>query len=253
LPAWHVGQLQLLLGEPEAAVASLRAAVGRADELGVGWMRPLTRVDLARALHRLDKAAEASAVLSEGEELAERYGMAIAVAPLARARAELEGRPLEPAVRAQGRARPIRALAARSGRRALATMARGLDDAELESRFADPRRQRSLLRAMLRGFQPAQAAGFEGIVAYELEPLAIAPPADAPWRWAMAIDSRAGHAQLVEPAPLDAAATVHFGLADWVRVTAGIENPLAAMFSGRCRVEGDVEVAMRLEPMFSGS
>ena len=252
LPAWHIGQLQLVLGEPGKAVSSLQAAVDRADQLGTCWMSLLVRVDLARALHRLGKTAEASTVLAEADELTERYGMACAVVPAARARAELDGRTAQPAARAQERARPIRALAARGGRRALASMARGLDDAELESRFVDPRRQRSLLRAMLRGFQPAQAAGFEGIVAYELEPFAIEPPADAPWRWAMAIDSRAGHAHLVEPAPLDAAATVHFGLADWVRVTAGIENPLAAMFSGRCRVEGDVEVAMRLEPMFGG-
>ncbi len=252
LPTWHLGQLQLVLGEPGKAAVSLRAAVSRADQLGIGWMRPLARVDLALALHRLDRTAEASAVLAESEGLAERYGMAISVVPASRARAEIEGRPVNPVGRPQERPRPIRALAARGGRRALASMARGLNDTELESRFIDPRRQRSLLRAMLRGFQPSQAGGFEGIVAYELEPLAIEPPADAPWRWAMAIDSRAGHVHLVEPAPLNAAATVHFGLADWVRVTAGIENPLAAMFSGRCRVEGDVEIAMRLEPMFGG-
>jgi class 3 adenylate cyclase/ATP/maltotriose-dependent transcriptional regulator MalT len=252
LPGWHIGQLRLLRGEIDEAVAALRAAIDRADELGVGWIRTLARVDMARAFHRRGDTTEALAALAEAEELTERHGMRIAVVPAARVRAELEGRPAEPVARAQERARPIRALAARGGRRALASMARGLDDAELENRFADPRRQRSLLRAMLRGFQPAQADGFRGVVAYELEPLAVEPPADAPWRWALEIDSRAGHAHLVEPAPLDAAATVHFGLADWVRVTAGIENPLAAMFSGRCRVEGDVEIAMRLEPMFGG-
>jgi len=40
------------------------------------------------------------------------------------------------------------------------------------------------------------------------------------------------------PAPLDAALTVHIGLADWVRVTAGIEDALAVMVAGRCSIEG---------------
>lgn len=46
--------------------------------------------------------------------------------------------------------------------------------------------------------------------------------------------------------------TVHFALADWVRVLVGIEKPLAAMVAGRCRVEGDVAVAVLLEGMFGG-
>jgi hypothetical protein len=129
-------------------------------------------------------------------------------------------------------------------------MARGLDDADLERRFAEPRRQRALLKAMARGFQPAQAGGFNGVIAYELEPFAIEPPPDAPWRWAVEVDSGAGHARLLEPAPLDAAVTIHFGLADWVRVTAGMEDPLTAMVAGRCSVEGDVTVAVHLEAMF---
>lgn len=55
---------------------------------------------------------------------------------------------------------------------------------------------------------------------------------------------------VVEPAPLDATVTIHFGLADWVRVIAGEEDPLTAMAAGRCRVEGDLFVASLLEPMF---
>ncbi len=104
-------------------------------------------------------------------------------------------------------------------------MVGGLSDADLERRFADPRRQRALVRHVARGFQPARAGGFNGTIAYELEPFAIEPPPDSPWRWAIEVDSRAGRARLIEPAPLDAAVTVHFGLADWVRVLAGIEIP----------------------------
>ena len=45
---------------------------------------------------------------------------------------------------------------------------------------------------MTRGFQPAHAAGLRGVVAYELEPFAIEPPPDAPWRWAIEVDSAPG-------------------------------------------------------------
>jgi putative sterol carrier protein len=46
--------------------------------------------------------------------------------------------------------------------------------------------------------------------------------------------------------------TIYIGLADWVRVTAGLQDPLSAMLAGRCGVEGDVTVAARLEMMFGG-
>jgi hypothetical protein len=77
-----------------------------------------------------------------------------------------------------------------------------------------------------------------------LEPFAIEAPPDAPWRWAIELDGPAGRA------PLDAAVTIHIGLADWVRTTAGLQNALHAMVAGRCSVEGDVRVAARLESIF---
>jgi putative sterol carrier protein len=90
------------------------------------------------------------------------------------------------------------------------------------------------------------------VIAYELEPFAIEPPPEAPWRWAIEVDSRAGRARLLDSAPLDAAVTIHMGLAEWVRVVAGLEDALTAMVAGRCSVEGDAVLAMRLEDMFGG-
>jgi hypothetical protein len=146
--------------------------------------------------------------------------------------------------------RPVRALAARTGRRALAAMVRGQDDESIERRFAEPRRQRALLRATARGFQPAHAEGFCGVIAYELEPFAIEPPPEAPWRWAIEVDSVGGRARLLEPPPPQAAVTIHAGLAEWVRVSAGVEDPFTAMAGGRFSIEGDVLLAARLEAMF---
>ncbi len=102
---------------------------------------------------------------------------------------------------------------------------------------------------MARGFQPGLADGFEGVIAYELEPFAVEAPPDAPWRWAIQV--RGGHARVLDLAPLDAAVTIHFGLADWVRVLAGVQDPITSMTEGRCRVEGDLMLAARIEPMFS--
>ena len=129
-------------------------------------------------------------------------------------------------------------------------MVRGQDDESLERRFAEPRRQRALLRATARGFQPAHAEGFCGVVAYELQPFAIEPPPEAPWRWAIEVDSVRGRARLLEPAPAEAAVTIHAGLAEWVRVSAGVEDPFTAMAGGRFSIEGDVLLAARLEAMF---
>jgi eukaryotic-like serine/threonine-protein kinase len=253
LPQWHIGRLELLAGHVEAAIEELRVAVARADQLEIVWQRGWVRVDLARALHRHGRDDEAEATLADAEAIAERFGLGWVDKCAAQARAELEGRELPLAKPSAGRNRPIRGLATRGGRRALSTMTRGLDDAGLERRFADPRRQRALLKAMARSFQPAQAGGFSGTIAYEIEPYAIAAPHDAPWRWAIEVDSRAGIARLREPAPLDAATTIHFGLSDWVRVVTGQQDGLATMVAGRCSVEGDVVLAVRLEAMFGAA
>jgi class 3 adenylate cyclase/tetratricopeptide (TPR) repeat protein len=257
LPEWHIGRLEILAGRPDAAVGELRPALERADEMGAVWPIACMRVDLAIALHRRGgptDAVEANAVLAEAEELAERHGVRWADRLVAEARAEIEGRPPPPAEEVgDERSRRLRALASRGGRRALTAMVQGLDDAEIERRFAEPRRQRTLVRAMARGFQPAKAAGFSGAIAYELEPFAIEPPPGAPWRWAIEVDSDRGRARLLEPAPLDAAVTVHFGLADWVQIAAGLQDPFTSIVAGRCSVEGDVRLAIRLEAMFGGS
>jgi len=249
-PEWYIGRLELLADRPDAAIKELRRAIDRVDACKIVWASAMVRVDLARALHRRGDPEQAEAVLSEAESLATRYGIGWATASAAEARAEIEGR--EPVMRtpAVGRLRPVRAIAARRGRQALAAMVRNLDDAELERRFAEPRRQRALVKALARSFQPAGANGFNGVIAYELEPYAIEPPADAPWRWAIEIDSDAGHARLLEPAPLDASVTIHVGLAEWLRVMAGLEDALTAMVAGRSSVEGDVVVAVRQEAMF---
>ena len=165
LPEWLIGRLQTVLGRHDEAVRELRRAVELADELELAWARAWIRVDLAVALHRRggpEDAVEVEAVRREGEALAERYGVGWARRCAAELGAEIDGRPSPPAAAGEERSRPLRALATRGGRRALAAMARGHDDAELERRFLEPRRQRALVSAMARGFQPGWRAGSRG-------------------------------------------------------------------------------------------
>lgn len=250
LPEAYIGRLELLAGNVDEAVEELRAAVALAEDYGLIWAQGWVRADLAGALHRSGETDEALRLLGEAEAIAAKHGVGWASRQAARVRAEIEGLPDAGVTHTAERSKPVRALAARGGRRAFAAMVRDRDEAEVERRLADPRRQRALLRAMARSFQPAQAAGFKGTIVFELAPYAIASPPDAPWRWAIEADASAGRARLVEPAPLDPTVTIHFGLADWGRVMAGLEDSLSAMVGGRCVVEGDVSVAARLEPMF---
>ena len=251
LPEWLLGRLELTAGRPAVAVGELRAAVARADAIELLTMRGWARADLAVALHRCGEEEHARATLAEAEALAGRSGLGWIAHQIEIVRAELEGRAAVPMEHVVARPRALRAITARTGRRTLAAMVRGLDDAALERRFAEPHRQRALLRAQARAFQPSEAGDLRAVVAFELDPFAIEAP-DAPWRWALELDGPAGHARLVEPAPLDATVTLHFGLADWVRTTAGLQSPLHAMVAGRCSVEGDVRVAARLESLFGG-
>jgi class 3 adenylate cyclase len=252
LPEAIIGRLELLAGRTGAAVEELRAAVAKADALELVWASAWHRVDLATALHRSGDKAHALATLEEGEAIAMRHGVGWASKCAAEARAEIEGRERLATTGTAERSKPIRALATRGGRRALAAIAGDLDDEAIERRFLEPRRQRALMKTLARGFQPAHAAGFSGVIAYELEPLAIEPRPDSPWRWAIEVDADSGRARLLEPAPLNAAVTLRLGLADWVRVLTGSQNALAIMAAGRCSVEGDVLVAARLEAMFGG-
>jgi hypothetical protein len=247
-PAEHaIGVLDLLAGREDDAVVELYAAVERLDAQARPLIGAWSRQALAQALHANGEPDEARRVVAESIDLAQQSGFGFFVQTGRRLEAEFDGRP--PATPPEpARTKPLRSLAARSGRRALAALVRNQDDAALETRFASARRQRGLLRAMARGFQPEQALGFTGVIAYELEPFEIAAPPEAPWRWTIAIDGRT--ARLVEPAPLDADITIHFGLADWVRVLAGELQPVTSMAAGRCRVEGDIVTASRLEAIF---
>jgi len=93
-PEWHIGRLELLLGNAEAAVVELRVAVARTETLNLVLLQAWSQIDLAVALHRRAGAGdreEARAILTEAEARAERNGMKWVVAQAEMARAELDG------------------------------------------------------------------------------------------------------------------------------------------------------------------
>jgi class 3 adenylate cyclase len=255
LPAeFGLGLLSLLDGDHDAALRDLDSALERLDALENRIGEVWCQLSRAQALHRRgrpDDPAAARATLTTAIEQATRFGIDAVTDDIARVRAELEGRRLPERRDDRAQIRPARALQARTGRRAFAALVRDQDDETLERRFAIPRRQRALLRAMVHGYQPDHARGYHGAtIVYSLEPYAIDPPSDAPWRWAIRLGERT--ARLLDTAPVDPDVTIEFGLADWIRVMAGLQTPLTSMSAGRCRIDGDAQLAIRQETMFTG-
>ena len=246
-----LGVLDLIDGDHDAAVRELEAALVALDANECRLMEPRVQLYRAQALLRRGDREEAEAALAAATVQSRALGLGWLSIEIARVRAELDGRPVPSRGTGIAPVRPGRALQARTGRRALAALVRHQDDAALERRFASPRRQRGLLRAMARGYQPEYASNHHGaVIVYTLEAYAIEAPPDAPWRWAIELGEHT--ARVLDSAPLQSDVSVEFGLADWVRIMAGLQTPITSMAAGRCRIEGDALLALRLEGMFTG-
>jgi putative sterol carrier protein len=129
--------------------------------------------------------------------------------------------------------------------RLLARLVQEADDAAVERRFSSALVQRALFGAMARAYEPDAAGGFEGALCYELSrPLS----AGTTICWTIEIlDGRAIARR--GPAP-EAALTLRFRLADFVRIAAGTLDPAAPLLADRASFEGDFALAARLPEMF---
>ena len=127
----------------------------------------------------------------------------------------------------------------------LARLVTGASDAALERRFGASVVQRALFAGMARSFEPDAAAGFQGHVVYEL-----ARPATGaePTRWTIEVTD--GHASARSGGVTDPALTVHFRLADFIRIAAGTLDPAVPLLEDRASFEGDFTLAVRLPEMF---
>ncbi len=210
----------------------------------------MPRFEQGRAEREADKAARLAAPIGAAlarREPPRRLGTPYVLdeqAELARAR-RARRRPLGP--------RQISELALTQARRAgreravklLARMIDGADDAEIERRFGSRWAQRAMFSGMARAFEPDAAAGFQGTLVYEL-----ARPAthSTPTRWTIEVLN--GDAAARPGADPDPALTVHFTLADFVRIAAGTMDPAVPLMEARASFEGDFALAARLPEMF---
>ena len=69
-----------------------------------------------------------------------------------------------------------------------------------------------------------------------------------PTRWTIEVTD--GHASARSGSVSDPALTVHFHLADFVRIAAGTLDPAVPLLEDRASFEGDFTLAVRLPEMF---
>jgi hypothetical protein len=129
--------------------------------------------------------------------------------------------------------------------RLLARLVDGAGDEAVERRFGTGVAQRAMFAGMTRAFEPGAAGGFQGAIVY-----ALARPATGgePQSWTVEILD--GHASARPGVAGDAALTVRFNLADFVRIAAGTLDPAVPLLENRGSFEGDFDLAVKLPEMF---
>ena len=220
----HICEALELFGErviPEFAAEREERERVKAERLAPATELALARRDPAREAppdYRIDEPAEV-----------ER----------ARRRVSLPPRKLMAAARSQAR-RTVR----RRGERTLARLIRARSDRQVELLIGNSLARRALFTGMALSFRPRMAFGFEGEIEYELTESGNRRAAD---RWT--IEVRNSRARARRGPARDPAVSLSVGSAALLRLAAGA-NPGAVLLDGRVRVEGDLNVAMRLPEMF---
>jgi alkanesulfonate monooxygenase SsuD/methylene tetrahydromethanopterin reductase-like flavin-dependent oxidoreductase (luciferase family) len=137
-----------------------------------------------------------------------------------------------------------------ASQRALERVVRDASPEQLERRFASPLVQRALFEGMARSFDPRFAAGFEGVVEYELTYPAAGRPADT---WRIVVEGgRARAVQGADGGGGEPAVRLRVPASDFARIAADLTSPATVVLQGRLAIEGDFGVAARLSEMFGG-
>ncbi|HSD80573.1 MAG TPA: SCP2 sterol-binding domain-containing protein [Solirubrobacteraceae bacterium] len=130
-------------------------------------------------------------------------------------------------------------------RAALASFVRRSGDRRLERTVASGPALAVLLRAGAARFDPAAAQGFSGDLQLDLRSAAGGVRA-----WTIAISGR--RARVRRGTAAEPAVVIRLARADLARLAAGELDVGRALLAGRLDVEGDLETAMRIGPMFGG-
>ncbi len=130
--------------------------------------------------------------------------------------------------------------------RALAAVLGGRSDGQIERLLMPAAAQRLLLWGVAASYDETVVPGFTGVLAFRL----LRPQTGSePLEWLITItDSGAkGSAGVPVGTP---SASIRMPLADFVRLTLGLEDPAEAMLGGRATLHGDIQVISRLAEMF---
>jgi len=122
---------------------------------------------------------------------------------------------------------------------------KGKNDQQLERIMGHKFMLSRIFRAMEKQFQPARAAGFEGVIQYVL----TTSRGEFPW----AIDVHDGKATVAPTRTSSPAVTLTLSVPTFARMLSGDVEPGRAWLEGQVQIDGDLPVAARLGDMFGRS
>jgi alkanesulfonate monooxygenase SsuD/methylene tetrahydromethanopterin reductase-like flavin-dependent oxidoreductase (luciferase family)/putative sterol carrier protein len=235
----------------EQGLGSLRGAIGTPDQVGE-LLRRYEAAGVDQVMFVMQAGRTRHEHICEALEL---FGAEVAPEFAARAdaadaaREERLGEAMRAALARRAPARaldevaPVAPLASgTAGRRTLAdvpaAVVRRIPDSALERTVGSDVALRILFTGMARRFRPERAAGFQGELQYVL----------GSKTWTVVVDG--DRARAVRGPARAPALTVRIAPADIARIAAGELDLGSALFDGRLGLDGDLELATRLGPMF---
>ncbi|MEA2445960.1 MAG: hypothetical protein QOJ12_3252 [Thermoleophilales bacterium] len=131
----------------------------------------------------------------------------------------------------------------RAGEAAFAALVRGRSDAQLDRFMGSEPALRLFFKAMEQAFVPSAAGGFQGAIQYELS-----TARGGTRRWALVVHD--GHAHAVRGAQAEPALTLRASVPLFMRIAAGESSAPKAILDGDLQLEGDFQLAARMDAMF---
>jgi len=121
----------------------------------------------------------------------------------------------------------------------------GVSDTRLEQIFGSSQAQRAALAMMTRHFDPSRAAGFDGVIVYDL---GLADGSRRPW----SVEVHDGQARVRPGEAAAAALTIRVPLAAFIRALTSGDSLNLLILDGRLTMHGDAGLASRVAEMFGG-
>lgn len=138
----------------------------------------------------------------------------------------------------------LRKRAVERGERLLTDAVRKADDKTIARWVGSSAGMKVLFQGMARLYRPESAGDFRGDLQFTLQ------TPRGPESWTITATDHKARAR--RGTTTDPKVEISTGVADFIRIGLGIEEPFGVMLSGRLIVKGDLDAAMRLGEMFGG-